>query len=73
MLPEFRISARNLPGIHVVALRGDLDITSADGLVEVLAEATSSTDFVQPGMTCMDSTGGGCCSALWPKGTVRIR
>jgi hypothetical protein len=66
VLPEFRISARNLPGIHVVALHGDLDITSADGLVEVLAEATI-TDVVQPGMTCMDSMGGGRSSALLPR------
>ena len=71
MLPEFRINARN-PSIHVVALRGDLDITSADGLVKVLVEAAGCAPVVEPGLTFMDSTGGGVSSAIWPRGGVRV-
>ncbi len=58
MSPEFTITTRNLPGIHVVALHGELDIASADGLAEALVEVAGSTLVVDlSDLTFIDSTG----------------
>ncbi len=58
MSPEFSINARNLPGIHVMALHGELDIATADGLADALVEVAGSTVVVDlSGLTFMDSTG----------------
>lgn len=43
MLPEFGIINRDLPDIHVVALHGELDVVSADGLADALVEVAGST------------------------------
>ena len=43
MLPEFSITTRDLSDIHVVALRGELDVVSADGLADALVEVAGST------------------------------
>lgn len=43
MLPEFSISARDLPDVHVVALHGELDVVSADGLADQLVEVAGPT------------------------------
>lgn len=61
MLPEFSITTRNLPdlpGVHIVALHGELDIASADGLADALVEAAGSAVVVDlSGLTFMDSSG----------------
>lgn len=58
MLPEFSITVRNLPDIHVVTLHGELDVVSADGLANSLVELAGSTLVVDlSGLTFMDSSG----------------
>ena len=58
MAPEFSITARNLPGVHIVTLHGELDIASADGLADALVEVAGSTVVVDlSGLTFMDSSG----------------
>jgi anti-anti-sigma factor len=58
VLPEFSISVRNLPAVHIVALHGELDIASVDGLTDALVEVAGSTVVVDlSGLTFMDSTG----------------
>ncbi len=58
MSPEFSITARHLPGVHVVALHGELDVASVDGLAEALVEVAGSTLVVDlADLTFMDSTG----------------
>jgi anti-anti-sigma factor len=57
-LPEFSITARHLPDIHVVALRGELDIVTAHGLTDALVEVAGSTVVVDlSGLTFMDCSG----------------
>jgi anti-sigma B factor antagonist len=56
--PEFSITVRDLPDVHVVTLRGELDVTSADGLSNSLVELAGSTLVVDlSGLTFMDSSG----------------
>ena len=44
VLPEFSITVRNLPDLHVVTLHGELDVASADGLsLNSLVELAGST------------------------------
>ena len=58
VLPEFSVTTRHLPDIHVVALHGELDIASVDGLADVLVEVAGSTLVVDlSGLTFMDSSG----------------
>ena len=58
MLPEFSITVRDLPDIHLVALYGELDGATADGLVGSLVEVAGSTVVVDlSGLTFMDSSG----------------
>ena len=55
VLPEFSITARDLSDIHVVALRGELDVVSADGLADALVEVAGSTVVVDlSGLTSID-------------------
>jgi anti-anti-sigma factor len=56
--PEFSFTVRELPGVHVVALHGELDIVSAYGLALALVEVAGSTVVVDlSGLTFMDSSG----------------
>ena len=60
MLPEFSITVRDLPDldIHVVELRGELDIVSADFLTDVLVDVAGSVVVVDlSGLTFMDCSG----------------
>jgi anti-sigma B factor antagonist len=56
--PEFTLTTRDLPGVHVVALHGELDIVSADGLALALVEVAGSVVVVDlSGLTFIDSSG----------------
>jgi hypothetical protein len=73
--PEFSITAHHLSGVHVVALHGELDIASVDGLAEALVELAGSTLVVDLSkLTFMDSTGIGLLwlpgIAFWPTDRV---
>jgi anti-sigma B factor antagonist len=60
MSPEFCITATDLPDpdVHVVALHGELDIVSANGLACALVEVAGSTVVVDlSGLTFMDCSG----------------
>ena len=58
MSPEFSITARDLPGLHIVALHGELDMASADGLADALVEVAGSTVVVDLSrLAFMDSSG----------------
>jgi anti-anti-sigma factor len=58
VLPEFSISVRDLPDVHVVALYGELDAATVDGLLDALVEVAGSTVVVDlSGLTFMDSSG----------------
>jgi anti-anti-sigma factor len=58
VLPEFCLAARHLPDVHVVALCGELDVVSADGLADALVEVAGSTVVVDmSGLTFMDCSG----------------
>jgi anti-anti-sigma factor len=58
VLPEFSITTRDIPGVHIVALQGELDIASVNGLVDALVEIAGSTIVVDlSGLTFMDSSG----------------
>jgi anti-anti-sigma factor len=58
VLPEFSITDRDLRGVHIVALHGELDIESADGLADALVDIAGSTVVVDlSDLTFMDSTG----------------
>ena len=58
MSPQFSVTARDLPGLHIVALHGELDIVSAAGLADALVEVAGSTLVVDlSDLTFMDSTG----------------
>jgi anti-sigma B factor antagonist len=46
VLPEFSVSVRHLPDLHVVTLHGELDVASADGLANSLFELAGSTLIV---------------------------
>ncbi len=43
MLPDFSIRLDHLPDLHVVALHGELDVASADGLANSLIDLAGST------------------------------
>ena len=56
--PEFSITTRDLPDLHIVGLHGELDVVSADGLTDVLVEIAGSTLVVDlSGLTFIDSSG----------------
>jgi anti-anti-sigma factor len=58
VLPEFTITAHDLSDIHVVALRGELDVVFADGLADALVEVAGSTVVVDlSGLTFIDCSG----------------
>ena len=58
MLPEFSISSRILPDVHIVTLKGELDIASADGVADAIVSVDGATVVVDlSGLTFMDSTG----------------
>ena len=58
MLPEFSITVRNLSDVHVVALHGELDVASAEGLSNSLVELAGSTLVADlSDLTFMDSAG----------------
>jgi anti-sigma B factor antagonist len=56
--PELSFTARDLAGVHVVALQGELDIVSAYGLAHALVEVAGSTVVIDmSGLTFIDSSG----------------
>ena len=58
MLPDFSFTVRNLPDVHVVALRGELDAASVIGLIDALLLVAGSTLVVDlRDLTFMDSSG----------------
>jgi anti-anti-sigma factor len=58
VLPEFSISSRLLPDVHIVSLKGELDIASADGVADAIVAVDGATVVVDlSGLTFMDSTG----------------
>ena len=58
MLPDFTVTIRNLPDIHVVALSGELDAATSPGLADALVQAAGSTVVVDLSrLTFMDSSG----------------
>jgi anti-sigma B factor antagonist len=58
VLPEFSITARHLPDIHVVGLHGELDVVSAGVLADSLVEVAGSTVVADlSGLTFMDCSG----------------
>ena len=58
MHPEFSYSIRSFPGHNIVALRGELDMGSADGLADALVEVAGPTVVVDlSDLTFLDSAG----------------
>jgi anti-sigma B factor antagonist len=58
VVPDFSLTARQLPDVHVVALHGELDIVSADWLAGALVEIAGSTVVVDlSDLTFMDCSG----------------
>src|SRR6202453_595979 len=58
VLPEFSLTSRDLPGLHIVALHGELDLASADGVAEAVVEIAGSTLVVDVAdLSYMDSSG----------------
>ena len=58
MVPEFSLTARHVPDVHLVALHGELDIVSADWLTDALVEVAGSTVVVDlSDLTFMDCSG----------------
>jgi anti-sigma B factor antagonist len=58
VLPEFSLTTRNLPDLHIVALHGELDLATADGLADALVEIAGSTLVVDlSDLAFMDSSG----------------
>ena len=56
--PEFSITTRDLPGLHILVLHGELDIMSADDLALALVEVAGSTVVVDlSDLTFIDSSG----------------
>jgi anti-sigma B factor antagonist len=56
--PEFSFTVRDLPGVHIVALTGELDMDTAQGLSEELTAIAGSTVVVDlADLTFMDSSG----------------
>jgi anti-sigma B factor antagonist len=54
----FSLTTRDLPGLHIVALHGELDVVSARGLADALVEAAGSTLVVDlSDLTFMGSSG----------------
>ncbi len=58
MEPQFDLSVRELPGVHIVALRGELDMATAKGLAESLTAIAGSMVVVDlAGLTFVDTSG----------------
>ena len=59
VLPVFSLSTRDsLPDLHVVALHGELDVATVDGLTDALVGIAGSTLVVDlSDLTFMDSSG----------------
>ena len=57
VLPEFSFTARDLASLHVVALHGELDVASADGLHSLAELAGSFLVFDLSDLTFIDSSG----------------
>jgi stage II sporulation protein AA (anti-sigma F factor antagonist) len=58
VVPEFSLTARHVPDVHLVALHGELDIVSADWLTDALVEVAGSTVVVDlSDLTFMDCSG----------------
>jgi anti-anti-sigma factor len=58
MTPSFSRSVTDFEGFHFVALRGELDLATADGLVDWLLDIAGSSVVIDlAGLTFMDSSG----------------
>jgi anti-anti-sigma factor len=58
VLPEFSITVRNLLDVHLVALHGELDVVSAEGLADSLVELAGSILVADlSDLSFMDSSG----------------
>lgn len=58
MTPSFSRSVTDLGDLHLVTLRGELDLASADGLVDWLLDISGSTVVLDLSeLTFMDSSG----------------
>ena len=58
MSPHFSRSVTNVGDSHIVALRGELDVATAEGLFDWLTEVSGSTVVVDLSeLTFMDSSG----------------
>jgi anti-sigma B factor antagonist len=58
VVPEFSLTARHFPDVHVVALHGELDIVSADWLEGALVDVAGSTVVVDlSDLTFIDCSG----------------
>jgi anti-sigma B factor antagonist len=60
VLPKFSLTVRDLPDLdtHIVELRGELDVASAEFLTNALTEVAGSTVVVDlSGLDFMDSSG----------------
>jgi len=58
VLPEFSLTTHHIPGVHVVALQGELDIVSAYDFALALVDVAGSTVVVDlSDLTFIDSTG----------------
>jgi anti-sigma B factor antagonist len=58
MVPAFSLTSRNLPDRHIVALHGELDLASAEGLAGALVDLAGSTLVVDlADLSFMDSSG----------------
>ncbi len=56
--PEFSITTRHIPDVHIVALHGELDIVSAYDFALALVDVAGSTVVVDlSDLTFIDSTG----------------
>jgi anti-anti-sigma factor len=58
MTPSFSRGVTDFGDLHLVALRGELDLASADGLVNWLLDISGSTVVIDlADLTFMDSSG----------------
>jgi anti-anti-sigma factor len=58
VLPDFCVTVNNVPGRHLVALHGELDLACADDLATLLTQITGSTVVVDlADLRLLDSRG----------------
>ena len=66
MSPDFSITTRHIPDVHIVVLHGELDIVSAYDFALALVDVAGSTVVVDlSDLTFMDSTGIAALVMAW--------